>query len=399
MRDGIKIIDFDRHIKEPDSLYQQYLSDSEKKEYLPKIETMGPKNESFSQRLKRLKDYACFPSPEQIMVNDLPLWKDMSEDVTIELNLQSHSRSSDIDVAGDALGQLSVMDSTGVDIAVLLPNHGSYYVYNDDIGAKQSRAYAKAYNRWMIDFMSTSSSRLIGSALISRHDPTCMVKDLEEALKQGFTVVALQSSPVQGVALEDESLYPFWDVCEKNQVTVLFHTFTHSRISIIGSDRFATRFGKFSCSHPMEAMSGILALLTGGVLEKFPDLHFGFLEAGCGWLPYWLWRLDQLSYKSLSNEVAGLIMRPPSEYFKRQIWVAIEPEEVMIPEVIQQIGNSNLIFGSDYPHMDHDSDNIDHVFNLSPSLGNETLNKILWENSADLLGKNFKTSIETAMAV
>ncbi len=35
-------------------------------------------------------------------------------------------------------------------------------------------------------------------------------------------------------------------------------------------------------------MMALLALIEGGVLEPHPQLRVGFLESGCGWLPYWL---------------------------------------------------------------------------------------------------------------
>ncbi len=46
----------------------------------------------------------------------------------------------------------------------------------------------------------------------------------------------------------------------------------------------------------------LLALIEGGVLENHPQLRVGFLESGCGWLPYWLWRLDR-EYEDLRWEV------------------------------------------------------------------------------------------------
>lgn len=393
MRDGFKILDFDRHIKEPENLFELYLTNKEKSKYLPQKEKMAPENETFSKRLERLKEYACFDSPEQVIVNKEPLWADMSEKVTIELNLQSLKRRNDISAAGEASSQLNAMDETYIDVAILLPNHGSYYVNNEAIKANQSRAYAYAYNHWMADFMSESPNRLIGTALISRHDPELMIADLEHAINLGFRVVALQSSPVAGTTLESSKYHPFWRACEANNIAVVFHTYTHSRIPILGSDRFNSRFGKFSCAHPMEAMSGILSLMTGGILEKFPELHFGFLEAGIGWLPYWLWRLDELAYKSLKTEVSSNICRPPSEYFNRQIWVAIEPEEVMLPETIAQIGDSQILFGSDYPHMDHASENVDSVFGYESTLGRATIRKLLWENGLNFLGQDFRKKI------
>ena len=34
-------------------------------------------------------------------------------------------------------------------------------------------------------------------------------------------------------------------------------------------------------------------LISEGVMERHPNLRFVFLEAGGGWAPYWLWRLDE----------------------------------------------------------------------------------------------------------
>src|ERR1700674_4424224 len=45
-------------------------------------------------------------------------------------------------------------------------------------------------------------------------------------------------------------------------------------------------------ANPFEMMRAIGALIGGGVLEKFPRLRVAFLEAGAGWLPYWMGGLD-----------------------------------------------------------------------------------------------------------
>ncbi|CBN54736.1 MULTISPECIES: amidohydrolase family protein [Kamptonema] len=41
-----------------------------------------------------------------------------------------------------------------------------------------------------------------------------------------------------------------------------------------------------------------------------------------------------------------------SEYFRRQCFIAVEPTEAYLGQIIDRIGADNLIFGSDYPHMD-----------------------------------------------
>jgi hypothetical protein len=43
-------------------------------------------------------------------------------------------------------------------------------------------------------------------------------------------------------------------------------------------------------------------IICGGVLDKYPGLRVGFLEAGGGWIPYWLGRLDEF-YEKIGHMV------------------------------------------------------------------------------------------------
>jgi predicted TIM-barrel fold metal-dependent hydrolase len=115
-------------------------------------------------------------------------------------------------------------------------------------------------------------------------------------------------------------------------------------------------------------------------------LRVGFLEAGCGWLPYWLWRLDQLEYASMRGEVRRTVRRPPSEYFQRQCWVALEPGEAMLDRVVPELGAPRLMFGTDFPHLDHDQGIVDAMLALRTTLGDSALRTILWDSPRALLG-------------
>ncbi len=100
---------------------------------------------------------------------------------------------------------------------------------------------------------------------------------------------------------------------------------------------------------------------------------------------YWLWRLDE-EYENLFWEVADTVKMKPSEYFRRQCFISVEPSEPNIAEVIQSIGTENLLFGSDYPHVDHKPDVIDGAVDLEKYLLKETVQNILWDNSARFYG-------------
>ena len=67
----------------------------------------------------------------------------------------------------------------------------------------------------------------------------------------------------------------------------------------IAIDRFSTRLAKHAITHPVGAMLALTSFTVGGVLVRFPTLRVAFLEAGAGWLPFWLERSDEIRRKTV----------------------------------------------------------------------------------------------------
>ena len=42
----------------------------------------------------------------------------------------------------------------------------------------------------------------------------------------------------------------------------------------------------------------------------------------------------------------------PSDYFRRNIWVVVEPQERTIGSVMDLLGEDRVLWGSDFPHID-----------------------------------------------
>jgi len=385
MRNGIRIIDCDRHVMEPMSMWPEYLP-ARYRDVAPDVRPFSPPGETLGARLARLGDHALLPAPVVVTVGGKPICRDMTEIGHIELGLHAETHRAQLVAAESGAGQLASMDQDGVDVAVLLPTNAGFLVYDDEIDAGRSRAYASAYNRWLADQCRPAPERLVAAAMISRHDPARMVEDLEAGLRDGHRAAVLRPNPVGGKTLGAPELEPFFAACEAAGVPVLLHEGAHTRVETAGANRFQTHFAQHACSHPMEGMMALLALLEGGVLERHPGLRVGFLESGCGWLPYWLWRLDDLEYAQMSNEVAGRINRRPSEYFRRQCWIAFEPDEAMLRASVDAIGRERVVFGTDFPHVDHDVNIVGKLFADGAPLDAERLRAALWENPARLLG-------------
>src|SRR3989442_11080824 len=152
-----------------------------------------------------------------------------------------------------------------------------------------------------------------------------------------------------------------------------------------GADRFPGQwFFTHTVSHPFEQMLACLSLICKGVLEKFPQLKVVFLESGAGWLPYWLWRMDE-HHEILPFQVPWLKMKP-SEYFRRQCYISCEADEDNLGDIVHAVGQDRILFASDYPHWDSTFPGAPKAILYRTDISLEAKRKILGENALKLLG-------------
>jgi predicted TIM-barrel fold metal-dependent hydrolase len=75
----------------------------------------------------------------------------------------------------------------------------------------------------------------------------------------------------------------------------------------------------------------------------------------------------------------------PSEYFKRQCYIALDVDEEPAVDVINKMGAEYFVVSSDYPHSDGAFPEAIQQF-LGLPLTDEQRRKILWDNCARLYG-------------
>ena len=92
------------------------------------------------------------------------------------------------------------------------------------------------------------------------------------------------------------------------------------------------------------------SMAAGGVLERHPGLRCAFLEGTCGWLPWYLWRLDE-AWETFGPGSKIQISQTPSQYFLRRCSIATDADEKPLRQV-EAIGDDNIVGSTDYPHSD-----------------------------------------------
>jgi predicted TIM-barrel fold metal-dependent hydrolase len=259
-----------------------------------------------------------------------------------------------LDAGYSAESQVRALDAGGVAVSFLYPTQGLYVASVEDLDPALALAICRAYNDWLLDFCAYAPERLrpVGM-LVALHDPAAAVAEATRLADRGVRGVFVRPNPIRGRTLGDPAYEPLWTECERRGLAVGIHEGVGAHLPTVGGDRFRTFFATHVASHPMEQMLAMLALVERGVLERHPRLRVAFLESGCGWLPYWLWRMDEHWEKTRGIDGEPELPLRPSDYVRRQCWISCEPDEPYLRDVIHLIGEDRVVFASDYPHPDH----------------------------------------------
>ena len=364
---GYRVFDSDMHIMEPPDLWERYIA--------PEFKAIAPRGRT-SDNVRDLG--VDFPGgqPGARRTSGTP-HRGHNYERNQALYREHSARGWTPDV------QLEAMDVEGIDIAVLFPTRGLTVLTRPEMDPGFAAAIARAYNDWLYDFCQADPTRLLGAGMISPYSIEDAVSETHRAAKElGFSSMFVRSNIVNGKAWHDPYYEPLWDALEEVGVPLGFHEASGSSSPQSG-EQFEPNFMlRRAYAQPFEQMMGLGSFVGGGILEHHPELKVAFLEANCSWVPWLLWRLDE-GWERESDIFMPDLTQAPSEYFKRQCYVSIEPDETPAKHLIDEFGSGQIVFSTDYPHGDSKYPEAVSSF-LELPLTDEDKRKILWDNCARL---------------
>ena len=375
-KDGFRIMDSDLHVQEPGDMYERYLEERFK-EHAPR------KERSHISGLEKWVVGAYFT----------PYWADDPEVARANSALMTKKEKTPFQVKAyqqdfDAPSTIEAMDIEGVDVAILYRTIGGMIAQAMDVLEPEfSAALCRAYNDWLADYCSYRPQRLKGVALVSLQDIELAIMELRRATEElGFVGVSIHPEPVNGRLLYDPEVEPLWAEAERLNVAVGIHgTGTGISQDDLGRrflDHPAGRIVARSVSFPVPLMWSMSGIISAGILERYPRLRIAFLEGNCGWLPWFLYRLDELHHKHGYPSLE----RRPSDYFFRNCFISVDVDEELVSDVIRRLGDGNIVLSTDYPHFDSAfPEAIDEFLKLE--IPSESKSKILWDNCARFYGQ------------
>jgi predicted TIM-barrel fold metal-dependent hydrolase len=279
----------------------------------------------------------------------------------------------------DPRARLADLDAEGIAAAVLYPSTGLLLGGVED--PPTAVALCRAYDDWLAEYCAADARRLFGAAAVPLQDPAAAA---EEAVRLGFRAVFVRPNPFQGRTLGDPVYDRLWATCAEAGVAVAVHEGTTLHVPTAGADRFPDFFSLHAVSHALEQQLALVALVTGGVLERHPRLRVVFLESGAAWVPYWLERLDA-HFEKWGWMLPSLRTRP-SELFRRQCWVSCDGDEATLPATADFLGADRLVWASDYPHPDAIFPGAPRALLARDDVAGDVKERIFVRNAAALYG-------------
>jgi predicted TIM-barrel fold metal-dependent hydrolase len=285
------------------------------------------------------------------------------------------------------------MDIDGIDASVMFPNLSLFVLFTDD--HELSIAHARVYNDFLVERYLDYRDRMRPVAAIPITDVDDAVAEIERVAGMGLGAILLPEIPP--VPYYSKELDPVWAAAQASGTPVFVHLATggvdtKGQRSVTARNvkavMEAVNMGKNAFDDTMASNrsmgSGnttggqrlVADIVSGGVCERFPDLHFNLIEFTASWLvsfmagfdrswrlgigqdpDWWLgfWDSDKPPTEQTAMGRLFTINQKwpyplkPSEYIQRQMHVQFNDDPVAI-QARHITGLTTVMWGNDYPH-------------------------------------------------
>ncbi len=275
----------------------------------------------------------------------------------------------------DVEARLKHMDELGTDIQVLYPT--TLLGLATLSRPRTQIAMCRAYNRWMSDIWRRAKGRLRWVATLPLQTMDVALEELRFSRDNGACGFLLQGLMGERVPI-DEDYFPVYAEASRLDMAVCIHSglVNHALSGIFHSRATALWMAK------VPIITAFHALVLSRVPERFPDLHWGFLEAAASWVPYLITdlgaRLHRTGTRKL-DEKADVLRR-------NRFYVACQTEEDL-PYILQYAGEDHIVIGSDYGHADTSSQlEALNILQRDEGVSAEARRKIVDDNARALYG-------------
>src|SRR2546427_7998815 len=278
----------------------------------------------------------------------------------------------------DAAGWSQFMDATGISEAVLYPTLGLAFAYARD--PEWAAGFARAYTGYVYDHFLRRNARLKAVALLPVQAPRAAAAELRRAINELGMVGGLLPTPGLNVGYGDPGFDPLYEAAQALGTMLGVHGAARQHGIGVNLDYVGADGGQaFVLAHSFGQMSQFTHMIFGRVFERFPRLTVAFLEAGCGWVPYLIERIDRRTERNGRRLATEQVRDHPVDFH------AELAERQGLAPGLSVVGEDRFLYASDFPHEpDDEIVGVLEVFLAREDVSQSAKQKILCENIAAL---------------
>ncbi len=293
----------------------------------------------------------------------------------------------------DPAPRLELMDELGITYATMFPTLASLVEERFADDPDLTHVVIHALNQWMHEHWTFNyEGRIFPVPIITLPIVDKAIEELEYVVERGARAVLIRPAAVPGYrgrrSFALPEFDPFWKRVTELDVLVAMHA------SDSGYQRFTNEwdgrtgemeaFGDISLfqmasMHSRAIEDAVISWVGHGALTRHPKLRVAIIENGSEWVRPVLANLER-AYQRMPQAWE----EHPVEVIKRNMWIHPFHEDDPVG-LVELLGADNVIFGSDYPHVEGMADPITFVDQLE-GLPQEDIRKVMGGNMMQLMG-------------
>ena len=189
--------------------------------------------------------------------------------------------------------------------------------------------------------------------IVQLWDPQLAEAEIRRNAARGVPVMTFSEiPPYLGLpSIHDEGGYwdPVFEACNETGMVMNMHIGSSSKMPSTSADAPAAVGSTLTFNNAMASMTDFM---FSGVLHRYPNLKLAYSEGQLGWIPYMLERADTVWEENSGwGGIGDKVPEPPSTYYYRQIYGCFFADAYGLKN-IDQVGEDNACFETDYPHSD-----------------------------------------------
>jgi predicted TIM-barrel fold metal-dependent hydrolase len=366
------LVSVDDHVVEPPSM-ADYMRDhvpAEFKGRVPRVITRGDGTQSWLIEGEMVSTFGLNASAGRVPTE----WGlgESSYDIVRAGCFDVHERIRDMNANG-VLASMNFSSWPGIS--------GQYFATRDS-EPEYVAAITRAYNDWHVEeWCGAYPGRFIPLGLSGfMLGGEWMAGEIRRLAAKGCFAVSQHSDTWRwGMPdLQGDEWEPAWEACTETGTVMVYH--------FAGMPSVGPRANIDIVATVMPAGTAVFAaeLIWSPYMRKFREVKIGLAEAGIGWMPSWLERLDHVyttnpwrwSENSFGDQV-------PSDVWNGRVLACFIEDRAGL-RLRDVIGVDNIAWEADYPHPDttwpHSPENLMAQFEAA-GCSDDEMHKMSWQNA------------------